>query len=222
MPRNGRCGAANRVRGRIQFVALQRSPTRPIRAEGKRIIASLLALKTGEGWLWAPELSILERVKFPKIKMFDSSRAPDTTTINQYRPGAHQSGRHSRQARHYQAGEAGERSDRAEEAHRRTRKAAGRRRRARADDHRQRRPPGEDRRLRGPGCRTLRPKSNRSWKRPSPHSVPPSSSTTRKSRSGSAVRAKSRRQRRRQRHPHLTYLRHDSRRRTTALSTVQR
>lgn len=44
---------------------------------GKEIIASLPGLKTGEGYLWAPELKILERVKFPEIKTFDSSRSPD-------------------------------------------------------------------------------------------------------------------------------------------------
>ena len=44
---------------------------------GKAIIASLPSLKTGEGWIWAPEAEILERIKFPKIKTFDSSRAPD-------------------------------------------------------------------------------------------------------------------------------------------------
>jgi uncharacterized protein len=44
---------------------------------GKEIIASLPALKTGEGWLWAPEIDVLERIKFPKITTFDSSRSPD-------------------------------------------------------------------------------------------------------------------------------------------------
>lgn len=44
---------------------------------GKEIIASLPSLKTGEGYLWAPELGILERMKFPKISTFDSSATPD-------------------------------------------------------------------------------------------------------------------------------------------------
>ena len=44
---------------------------------GREIIASLPSLKTGEGWLWAPELDVLERIKFPKITTFDSSRSPD-------------------------------------------------------------------------------------------------------------------------------------------------
>lgn len=45
--------------------------------QGKEIIASLPSLKTGEGWLWAPEIDVLERIKFPKITTFDSSRSPD-------------------------------------------------------------------------------------------------------------------------------------------------
>lgn len=45
--------------------------------KGKGIIASLPSLKTGEGYLWAPELGILEKMKFPKITTFDSSAAPD-------------------------------------------------------------------------------------------------------------------------------------------------
>ena len=44
--------------------------------QGREIIQSLAMLKTGQGWVWAPELGILERVTFPKIKTFDSSRAP--------------------------------------------------------------------------------------------------------------------------------------------------
>lgn len=44
---------------------------------GKEVVASLATLKTGEAWLWAPELGVLERVKFPMSKTFDSSRAPD-------------------------------------------------------------------------------------------------------------------------------------------------
>lgn len=44
---------------------------------GKEIIASLPSLKTGEGYLWAPEFGILEKMKFPKITTFDSSATPD-------------------------------------------------------------------------------------------------------------------------------------------------
>lgn len=46
-------------------------------ARGKEIIASLPRLPVGTGWLWAPEEDFLEQVKFPTIKTFDSSRAPD-------------------------------------------------------------------------------------------------------------------------------------------------
>lgn len=45
-------------------------------AKGREIITSLATLKTGQGWVWAPELGVLERVTFPKIKTFDSSSAP--------------------------------------------------------------------------------------------------------------------------------------------------
>src|SRR5262249_28728361 len=31
----------------------------------------------GHGWLWAPEIDVLSRIEIPKIKTFDSSRAPD-------------------------------------------------------------------------------------------------------------------------------------------------
>lgn len=45
--------------------------------KGREIISSLATLKTGQAWVWAPEIGVLERVSFPKIRTFDSSRAPD-------------------------------------------------------------------------------------------------------------------------------------------------
>jgi uncharacterized protein len=45
--------------------------------KAREIISSLATLKTGHGWIWAPELDVLERVTFPKIRTFDSGRAPD-------------------------------------------------------------------------------------------------------------------------------------------------
>jgi len=45
--------------------------------KAREIISSLATLKTGHGWIWAPELDVLERVQFPKIRTFDSGRAPD-------------------------------------------------------------------------------------------------------------------------------------------------
>lgn len=48
--------------------------------QGKEILASLPSLPTGEGWLWAPESGILQRMKFPRISTYDSSRAPDGET----------------------------------------------------------------------------------------------------------------------------------------------
>lgn len=47
--------------------------------KGRKIISSLATLKTGQAWIWAPEIGVLERVAFPKIRTFDSSKAPDDT-----------------------------------------------------------------------------------------------------------------------------------------------
>lgn len=45
--------------------------------KGREIMRSLATLKTGQGWIWTPEVDLLARVSFPKIKTFDSSKAPD-------------------------------------------------------------------------------------------------------------------------------------------------
>jgi hypothetical protein len=45
--------------------------------QGKAVLDSLPRLQRGEGWVWAPELNLLERVAFPKIATFDSSRTPE-------------------------------------------------------------------------------------------------------------------------------------------------
>lgn len=46
-------------------------------AKGAEIIASLPKLKTGEGWMWAPMLDRLERIKVPKIATYDSMSPSD-------------------------------------------------------------------------------------------------------------------------------------------------
>jgi len=46
------------------------------RQEGKRILGDLPRLQRGEGYLWAPGHGLLERVSFPPIGTFDSSRTP--------------------------------------------------------------------------------------------------------------------------------------------------
>lgn len=46
-------------------------------SKAREIISSLATLKTGQGWIWAPELGVLERVSFPRIRTYDSGRAPD-------------------------------------------------------------------------------------------------------------------------------------------------
>jgi len=42
-----------------------------------RLLGSLSGLKLGEGWVWAPELGMLEQKTFPRNATFDSSRTPD-------------------------------------------------------------------------------------------------------------------------------------------------
>jgi uncharacterized protein len=46
------------------------------RQEGKRILGELPRLQRGEGYLWAPSHGLLERIAFPPIRTFDSSRTP--------------------------------------------------------------------------------------------------------------------------------------------------
>lgn len=44
---------------------------------GRKVVDSLPKLARGEGWVWAPEQDVLERVKFPAIKTFDTMQAPE-------------------------------------------------------------------------------------------------------------------------------------------------
>ena len=46
------------------------------RREGNAILGELPRLRQGEGYLWAPSHGILQQVRFPAIRTFDSSRAP--------------------------------------------------------------------------------------------------------------------------------------------------
>jgi hypothetical protein len=46
------------------------------RQEGRRILGDLPRLQRGEGYLWAPGHELLDRVSFPPIRTFDSSRTP--------------------------------------------------------------------------------------------------------------------------------------------------
>jgi DNA helicase HerA-like ATPase len=48
--------------------------------EGREMLRSLASLRTGEGWVWAPELGVLESLTFPRITTYDSSKAPDGVT----------------------------------------------------------------------------------------------------------------------------------------------
>lgn len=45
--------------------------------KGREVLSTLARLRRGEGWVWAPELDVLERTVFPPIRTFDSSRTPE-------------------------------------------------------------------------------------------------------------------------------------------------
>ena len=46
------------------------------REQAKAVYESLARLPVGEGWIWAPDHDLLERVKFPPIKTLDTSKTP--------------------------------------------------------------------------------------------------------------------------------------------------
>jgi len=46
------------------------------RDQAKKVYESLASLPVGEGWIWAPDHDLLERVKFPAIRTLDTSKTP--------------------------------------------------------------------------------------------------------------------------------------------------
>ena len=44
--------------------------------QARAVMSSLPTLQRGEGWVWSPADDVLERVTFPSIQTFDSSRTP--------------------------------------------------------------------------------------------------------------------------------------------------
>jgi len=46
------------------------------RDQAKEVLDTLAKLPVGEGWVWAPDHDLLQRVKFPKIKTLDTSATP--------------------------------------------------------------------------------------------------------------------------------------------------
>jgi ribosome-binding protein aMBF1 (putative translation factor) len=46
------------------------------RDQAKKVYDSLAKLAVGEGWIWAPDHDLLERVKFPAIRTLDTSKTP--------------------------------------------------------------------------------------------------------------------------------------------------
>lgn len=49
--------------------------------QAKAVMTSLPTLGRGEGWVWSPAETVLERVTFPPISTFDSSRTPDADDV---------------------------------------------------------------------------------------------------------------------------------------------
>ncbi len=47
------------------------------RDKAKEVYETLAALPRGEGWVWAPDFDILQRVRFPQIKTLDTSSTPE-------------------------------------------------------------------------------------------------------------------------------------------------
>lgn len=43
----------------------------------REVLTTLASLDRGQAWLWAPDLSLLERMVSPQIRTFDSGRTPD-------------------------------------------------------------------------------------------------------------------------------------------------
>lgn len=46
------------------------------RDKAREVMQSMASLPVGEGWVWAPDLDLLKRVRFPKIKTLDTSATP--------------------------------------------------------------------------------------------------------------------------------------------------
>jgi hypothetical protein len=46
------------------------------RDKAPKVYDSLAHLRVGEGWIWAPDHGLLERVKFPPISTLDTSKTP--------------------------------------------------------------------------------------------------------------------------------------------------
>lgn len=46
------------------------------RGAAKEVYSTLAALDVGEGWVWAPDFDLLERVRFPRIATLDTSATP--------------------------------------------------------------------------------------------------------------------------------------------------
>ncbi len=51
------------------------------RDQARKVYDSLAKLPVGEGWIWAPDHDLLDRVKFPPIRTLDTSKTPQAGDI---------------------------------------------------------------------------------------------------------------------------------------------
>jgi ribosome-binding protein aMBF1 (putative translation factor) len=51
------------------------------RDQARKVYDSLARLPVGEGWIWAPDHDLLDRVKFPAIRTLDTSKTPQARDI---------------------------------------------------------------------------------------------------------------------------------------------
>lgn len=58
----------------------------PDPSRGAEIMASLASLPTGTGWIYAPEIGVLERAVFPAIATFDSGRPLEAGEMPELKP----------------------------------------------------------------------------------------------------------------------------------------
>lgn len=54
--------------------------------QAKEVLSTLASLDKKEGWIWFPEGGYLDRVSFPPIKTYDSSKAPEHGKQNRVKP----------------------------------------------------------------------------------------------------------------------------------------
>ena len=56
------------------------------RDQARKVYDSLAKLRVGEGWVWAPDHDLLDRVKFPPIRTLDTSKTPQAGRCSHHGP----------------------------------------------------------------------------------------------------------------------------------------